>query len=137
MELPPVGYENGDPVPATVSFGDMFRHWMENIDSFDPDIQGYFKKVKKIREKNSYATYYVDPTEGDIWEMCYIFERDGEELQAYPDEDLLFYSEIDGKQIGMKELDQHGWTLMNEAGIEIDIFDAVRVSRILLAHKDK
>lgn len=67
--------------------------------------------------------------------MQYFFEKDGDEIPAIPDGELLFYAEIDGKKVGMKELVQQDWTLMNEAGIEIDIILAVKVSKILLSHK--
>ncbi len=87
------------------------------------------------RKKYSRPTYFVDPADGPIWEMTYVFEKDGDEVKAIPDEDMLFYAILDDKKVGMKELDQQGWTLMNEAGIEIDIIQAVKVSKILIAHK--
>lgn len=126
--------EHGCPIPQTVSFGVMLRHWMENVCRFDPEIQNQVDKVREDRKKYSRPTYFVDPADGPIWEMTYVFEKDGDEVEAIPDEDMLFYAVLDDKQVGMKELDQQGWTLMNEAGIEIDIIQAVKVSKILLQH---
>lgn len=127
--------EEGNMIFANVSFGDMLRHWMDNVETFDPEIQGMVDRTREVRSANEIPTYYVDPCEGDIWELGYSFEKDGDELEAVPDEDRLFYAVLDGQQVGMKELDQQGWVLMNEVGIEIDIIEAVKVSKILLAHK--
>ena len=69
--------------------------------------------------------------------MRYIFEKDGEELDAIPGDLTPFYAVKEGRRVGMKQLFADGWTLMNDAGIEIDYDQAAEVSRILKEHQKK
>lgn len=69
--------------------------------------------------------------------MRYIFEKDGEELDAIPGDLTPFYAVKEGRNVGMKQLFAEGWTLMNDAGIEIDYDQAAEVSRILKEHQKK
>ena len=66
--------------------------------------------------------------------MRHFFERDGEELDAIPGDLTPFYAVKEGRTVGMKQLFADGWTLMNDAGIEIDYDQAAEVSQILKQH---
>ena len=79
----------------------------------------------------------VDPTAGDIWDMRYIFEKDGEELDAIPGDQTPFYTVKEGVHVGMKQLLAEGWMLLNEVGIEINYEQAVKISQILKQQKKK
>ena len=126
--------ESGYPIPVRIPFEKMFRHWMDNVRLFDPDIYWNFESSKrKGYDQPEYGV--VDPTEGDIWEMEYTFYRDGDEVKAFPDPECMFYAIVDGERRTMKEMLNDEWELMNEAGIDIDPFQARDVSRILLEHQ--
>ena len=126
--------EFGDLIPERIPFEQMLRHWMDNVKKFDPAIQKEFEATKKYRADHPTNTYPVDPSEGKIWEMSHFFERDGEELEAIPDEECLFYAILGGKRMTMIDLMNEEWVLMNEAGIEIDPYQARKVSKKLLQH---
>jgi len=128
---------DGDWEFPTLSYEELFRHWMENVHQFDPEIQLEVDRIKAYHEQFGTRTYYVDPTEGPIWDLRYFFEKDGEEVPAVPDKQHLFCAEIDGRKVGMLELDRQGWTLMNDGGMEIDIVEARGVSEKLLRHKTR
>lgn len=130
--------EWGNPIPVNITWEQMLRRWMDNVGRFDKDVHEYVATAKEHLAANPPApTYPVDPTEGDIWEMRHFFERDGDELDAIPGDLTPFYAVKEGRCVGMKQLFAEGWTLMNEAGIEIDYDQAAEVSRILKEHKKK
>ena len=130
--------EWGNPIPVQVTWEQMLRRWMDNVGRFDKDVKNYVESTKAHLAANPPAPVYpVDPTEGDIWEMRYFFERDGEELDAIPGDLTPFYAVKKGRRMGMKQLFADGWVLMNEAGIEIDYDQAAEVSRILKEHPKK
>lgn len=126
--------EYGDPIPERIPFEQMLRHWMDNVKKFDPAVQKEFEATKKYRAEHQTNSYHVDPSEGKIWEMSHFFYRDGDELEAIPDEECLFYAILDGERKTMLELMNEEWVLMNEAAIEIDPYQARKVSQILLKH---
>lgn len=134
--------EEGNPVPVKVSWEQMFRRWMDNVGRFDKDVKDYVDEGKKYREENPPApTFHVDPTEGDIWEMKYVFERDGEELEAHLGDRSPFFAWVteNGRKFrkGFKDMLAEGWTLMNDAGIEIDDIEvAWNINRIIWAHQN-
>lgn len=70
----------------------------------------------------------VDPTEGEVWNMRYFFERDGEEIEAYRGYWPGFFAVVDGEERDQKEMMADGWVLMNEAGIEISPAQAIQIS---------
>lgn len=109
--------EFGDLIPERIPFEQMLRHWMDNVKKFDPAIQKEFEATKQYRAEHPVNSYPVDPSEGKIWEMSHCFYRDGEELEAIPDEECLFYAVLDGERKTMLELINEEWVLMNEAGI--------------------
>ena len=129
--------EWGNPVPVRVSWEQMFRRWMDQVGRFDKDVKEYVDEGKKYRAENPPApTYPVDPTEGAIWKMEYIFERDGEELEAHLGDMSPFYAVVDGHNVGFKQMLADGWTLMNDAGVEIDDIEVARkINRIIREHQ--
>ena len=130
--------ERGNTIPANITWEQMLRRWMDNVGRFDKDVKEYVESGKAHLAANPPApTFPVDPTEGEIWKMRYIFEKDGEELDAIPGDMTPFYAVKEGRNVGMKQLFADGWVLMNEAGIEIDYNKAAEVSRILKEHQKK
>lgn len=129
--------EEGNPIPVKVSWEQMFRRWMNQVGRFDSDVKRYVDEVKKYREENPPApTFPVDPTEGAIWELKYVFEKDGEELEAHLGDRSPFYAVYQGHMTGFKTMLAEGWTLMNSAGIEIDDIEvAWNINRIIWAHQ--
>lgn len=130
--------EWGNPVPIRVSWEQMFRRWMDHVGRFDRDVKDYVEKRKKCQAENPPAsTYPVDPTERPIWEMKYMFKRDGEELEAHLGDHSAFYTNYKGRKTGMKTMLAEGWTLMSEAGKKIDNMDeAWKINRIIKEHND-
>ena len=43
----------GNPVPTKLSYGQVLTHWMENVESFDPEIAGEFGIVCLARGNDS------------------------------------------------------------------------------------
>jgi hypothetical protein len=130
--------EWGNPIPVRVSWEQMFRRWMDQVGRFDKDVKDYVDEGKMARKKEAAPTYPVDPTKGAIWEMKYVFERDGEELEAHLGDLSPFYAVVNGHRVGYKSMLADGWTLMNEAGIEIDdISVAKEINRIIKEHNSK
>ena len=130
--------ERGNTIPANITWEQMLRRWMDNVGRFDKDVKEYVESGKAHLAANPPApTFPVDPTEGEIWKMRYIFEKDGEELDAIPGDMTPFYAVKEGRRVGMRQLFADGWVLMNEAGIEIDYNKAAEVSRILKEHQKK
>ncbi|MBQ4183405.1 MAG: hypothetical protein II652_00450 [Bacteroidales bacterium] len=129
--------EWGNPIPVRVSWEQMFRRWMDQVGRFDRDVKDYVDEGKKYRAENPPThTYPVDPTEGAIWEMEYVFERDGEELEAHLGDMSPFFAVVNGHNVGFKQMLADGWTLMNDAGVEIDDIEVARkINRIIREHQ--
>lgn len=136
-----------------VTFEQMFRRWMDQVSRFDPDVLAYFLEVKNIRkdgakkvaeglgltveqlEENRAA---FDPTEGEVWELSYYFEKEGEDdVEAHVGDKTAFYAIIDGHYIGITQMLAEGWTLHNEIGIELDIDQAWKIRNAIKEHQAK
>ena len=121
--------EYGNPIPVKVTYEQMFRRWMDQVGRFDKDVKKYFDEAKKAHAKNPLApTYPVDPTEGDVENMRYFFEKDGEEIEAYTGYWPGFYAVVDGEKRDQEAMMADGWILMNDAGIEISQTQAIEIS---------
>ena len=130
--------ERGNTIPANITWEQMLRRWMDNVGRFDKDVKEYVESGKDHLASNPPApTFPVDPTEGDIWDMRYIFEKDSEELDAIPGDWTPFYAVKEGRNVGMKQLFAEGWMLLNEVGIEITYEQAVKINQILKQQKKK
>lgn len=126
----------GNPVPVRVTFEQMLRRWMDQVGRFDKDVKEYVDEGKRFRAENPPApTYPVDPTEGEVWNMRYFFERDGEEIEAYLGYWPGFYAKIDGKERNQDEMMADGWVLMNEAGIELSPVQALEIYMTINSHE--
>lgn len=127
--------EWGNPIPVHVSYEQMFRRWIDNVKKFDKDVQKEVDEYRRIRAEHSCTPkYYVDPCEGDIWELEYTAERNGEEYPLIVDKELAFYAIIDGVKKGAQDLINEEYEIMNDAGIALDIVQAYRVSDKILKH---
>ena len=125
----------GNPVPSKLSYGQVLTHWMENVESFDPEIAGEFAKAKRAR-KAAPVTYPVNPTEGDVWEMEYFFTNDdGDEVKATPDACGTFIADMEGFKATADSMRLNGWSLINDAGIEISAEQAKAIASIILSHR--
>ena len=91
---------------------------------------GIYKRLKETRQGVSKA-HDVEPTVGKVWEMLYVFERDGEQIPAILGDMSPFYMTLDGD---MDACLADGWTLMNDAGIELEPDQAWRINRIIKDH---
>lgn len=130
--------EWGNPIPVHVSYEQMFRRWMDNVKKFDKDVQKEVDEYRRIRaEHPGIQTFYVDPFEGDIWELRYTAERKGEEYPLTVDKELAFYAIIDGEKIGAEQLINEEYELYNDACVVFDLKDAYRVSKKILRHMNK
>lgn len=97
--------EWGNPIPVHVSYEQMFRRWMDNVEKFDKDVQKEVNEYRRIRAEHPDLVYYpVDPCEGDIWEMEYFAWRNGIDYPLTVDKELAFYAIIDGEKIGAEQL---------------------------------
>ena len=138
----------------TISFENMFRHWMDIVAVVEPEIQAAFENAKKSRseeekkfaaglgltteqlEANEAAFDPADP-ENEPWKLRYFFEKDGEELEALPGNRSPFYAKISGRNVGMKDMLVDGWTLMNEVGVELDFDQAAKICALIKEHSKK
>ena len=124
----------GNPVPLKLSYGQILSHWIDNLDQLDPSIAEEFAQAKKARASMP-KTYPVDPTEGDVWDMKYFFtNEDGDEVEAIPDKSGTFIAMMDGFKATTESMLLNGWTLINEAGIEITPKQARTVVEKILSH---
>ena len=130
--------EYGTPIPARLTMEQMLYRWMDNVKLFDKPVYNEFQAVKKYRKENPSAPRYpVNPVEGPIWDMGYLVDRDGEEYEMVPDEELYFSTVIDGEKMGVEQLINEEWTFMNDAGIEMTIEEAKAVSKKILKHQKR
>lgn len=89
----------------------------------DPDVYAAFLRQRDEGTPKPVVeiTPPVDPTEGEVWNMKYFFEKDGEEIEAeWAKSDKTSFSvKINNRSCGVREMLKKGWILLNEAGIEI------------------
>lgn len=80
--------------------------------------------------------HQVDPTEGEVWNMKYYFEKDGEQLEAeWAKSDKASFSvKVKNRSCGVKEMLKNGWVLMNDAGIEITEEQALIIAQTRRKH---
>lgn len=73
----------------------------------------------------------------DIWKLSYFFEKDGEQVDALPDDLVPFYAKVNGFNIGISKLLADGWTLQNEVGVELDLEQAQKIRALMKDHFEK
>ena len=105
----------------------------------DPDVYEVFSRLKEegSSEPILEITHPVDPTEGNVWDLRYFFEKDGEELDAHPGDKTSFYCHYNGKNVGISTMLYEGWKLYNEGGIEINKDQAMIISIKIKEHHRK
>ena len=127
--------QSGNPIPARLMLAEMLTMWMENVELFDKDVYDDVQFTKRMREEHPQRpVHHVDPTEGEVWKLRYLAERDGEEIEMKPDSHLGFVGRLNGKKVGLEVLIDEEWTFMNEVGIEITLEQAKEISRKILGH---
>ena len=123
----------GQSHPRQVQLAQILSHWMKQVASFDPEIAREFEEAKRRR---SIPFHSVDPTEGDVWDMEYLFvSDDGDEVKAVPDKCGTFVADMDGFMATAGSMMLNGWTLQNDAGIEISAAQARVIASKILAHR--
>ena len=88
----------------------------------DPEVfDAFIRLTEGGPEPVLEVTHPVDPTEGEVWQMKYFFEKDGEQLEAEwaKSEKASFSVKVNNRYCGVKEMHKNGWKLINDAGIEI------------------
>lgn len=144
-----------DVLNQKVSWEQMFHRWMESIGRFDPDVKLRVEAVKtpvttpeqveepvvseQVEQPSLKKTFPVDPTEGDVWEMKYFFEKNGEQIEAeWAKSDKASFSfKVNNRYCGVREMKKNGWVLMNDAGIEISEEQAMVIARKRRKHLEE
>ena len=88
----------------------------------DPDVYAAFLRQRDEGTPKPVVeiTYPVDPTEGEVWNMRYFFEKDGEEIEAkLNSKGDSFSAKIGNRFYSLDELLRKGWKFMNDGRVEI------------------
>ena len=88
----------------------------------DPDVYAAFLRQRDEGTPKPVVeiTPPVDPTEGEVWEMRYFFEKEGEEIEAKMNsKGDSFSAKIGNRFYSLDELLRKGWKFMNDGGVEI------------------
>ena len=82
--------------------------------------------------------HQVDPTEGEVWNRKYFFEKDGKKIPAEwaKSEKASFSAKINNRYIGVREMNKNGWTLRNDAGIDITEEQAMVIAQKRRKHQE-
>lgn len=124
--------EWGNPIPARVSFEQMLRHWMDNMDAIDPAAYEDVQSMMAHRaEHPSPETYDVDPFTYPIDKFKYQFETDDGEVDAVFNGETFVCSEdyLDYKGKTLDEMYNQNWPLSNDAGYEFSLEQAHELCR--------
>ena len=125
----------GNPIPVHFTMEQMLNRWMEHVYRFDREVFQFVLDAKKFRKNNPAPPMFpVDPTIGPVWDLRYLVERDGDEYFLEADDKLIFAAKIEGKRVGIEQLINDEWNLMNETGIEISMDQAKVISKKILEH---
>lgn len=107
----------------------------------DPEVFDAFIRLTEggTPEPVLEIVHQVDPTEGEVWEMQYFFEKDGEQLAAeWAKSDKASFSvKINNRSCGVREMLKNGWILMNDGGIEINEEQAMVVAQKRKKHLEE
>lgn len=146
--------KDGNPIPIRVTYEQMLRRWMDNIGRIDPDVAKMYVQTKKSRRETqerlaadlgltaeqltaNEAAFDPTSTEYEPWKLRYFFEKDSEKVEALPGVYTPFYAQINGHNVGMKDMLADGWTLQNEKGVELDFDEAVKICVLIKEHQKK
>lgn len=107
----------------------------------DPDVyetfvnmraEGNADPVLEITYQTAEGT--PDPTEGNVWEMRYFAEKDGEQVELQVGDKQPFYGKLNGKDVGLWKFIQEGYRCMNEDGVEINEEQAKVIAQKIKKH---
>ena len=132
--------EYGNPIPARVSFEQMLRHWLDNIDAFDPGAFDYVQYMKEMREEHpAPQSYDVNPFDYPVDKFTYHFETDDGEVEAEFNGETFVCSEdyLDYKGKTLDEMYNQNWPVSNDAGYEFTLEQAHELCRRLKKHYKK
>lgn len=124
--------EYGNPIPARVSYEQMLRYWLDNIDSFDPAAYDSVQSIKMYRSEHPVAPVYdSNPFDYPIDQFEYFFETDDGELAAVFNGDTFVCSEeyMDYKGKTLDEMYNQNWPLTNNGGHEFTLEQAHELCR--------
>lgn len=126
--------EYGNPLPARVSYEQMLRHWMDNIDAFDPEAYDAVQNWKAFRHEHPVQkSYEVNPFDYPVEQFEYFFETDDGEVNAEFNGDTFVCSEDyqDFKGRTLDEMYNQNWPLICDGGHEFTLEQAHELCRRL------
>lgn len=136
-----------------VTFDQMLTRWADNVGRFDPKVLVSLDIIREERKKEqerlaaglgltaeqlkeNEATFDPTAPENEPWKLRYLFEKDGEQVDALPGDLVPFYAKVNGFNIGMSKLLADGWTLQNEVGVELDLEQAQKIRALIREHQN-
>ena len=137
-----------DVLSQKVSWEQMLHRWMENIGRFDPDVKLRVEAIKTTVitpeqtveqqvEQPAIDQTFVDPTEGEVWDMQYFFEKDGVRVDAKINgKGDSFSAKIGNRFYGVKELLRKEWVFMNDRRVKITEEQATVIAKKIVQHKE-
>lgn len=124
--------ESGNPIPVRVSFEQMLRHWMDNIDAFDPEAYEEVQSMKRYRDEHPVIPLHeVDPFKYPIDQFTYYFETDDGEIEAQFNGETFVCSEdyLDFKGRTLDDMYNQNWPLICDGGHEFSLEQAHELCR--------
>ena len=103
--------KNGNPIPIRISYEQMLRRWMKQVQVFDPDVSNYLDSQQPVDQ-----TFCFDlntPSDTPIEYHQFVFKRDSEMIEALVGDHSPFYAKVNGREIGYKEMIQKGYVLFD------------------------
>ena len=122
----------GNPIPEKVSFEQMLRRWMDNVDCFDPEAHAMVNSI--LRERRDLPpTYEVDPFRYPVNEFQYMFETDEGEVECDFMAGTFECHEAESSYNGLSLEDMYrkNFHLINDAGYEFSLEQAHELCRRL------
>ena len=104
----------------------------------DPDVFEAFTQKRKgeIDKAIAEIPQNIDPTDGDVWDKEYFFEKAGERLSAHMSKEGKFsFKQSQHRYIPIKKMLEDGYTFKNDAGIIINEPQAITIGKKIVEHK--
>lgn len=102
----------------------------------DPDVFEVFSLKKKERVDESVV--HIDPTDGNVWERYYFFEKDGERVSAHISKEGKFaFRQSKYRYIPLRQMLEDGYSLRNDLGVNVNTEQAEIIGRKIATHKKK
>lgn len=103
----------------------------------DPDVFEIFsqKKKEEVGDTNFPSLQTADPTEGEVWNNEYFFEKVGERFSAHISKEGKFsFKQSQHRYIPLKKMLEYGYTLINDEGIIINEHQAGTIGKKIVNH---